>query len=267
VTKAKPPALKNPYQNEQGRPLLRKSVVGWLDILGFRDILEDARARNEEAQVLGTLVDALDVLSELKPLPVELGGIDPPPWVVKAFTDNFVLGFPVSLMSPTEATPELGWILDRVGRFQLALAQQGFVIRGAIAVGPLCMDESLVYGSALIEAYEAETTRARDPRVILTDSAKAVMDKEGERWRAGSHMPPYDAPVWQDVDGELFVNYLAGVVEFERDVGYPDVKTFEQHGGTLRKKLAAYVRHPPKWSKYAWLALPQRILGPTPRLA
>src|SRR5437899_11332568 len=101
---------------------------------------------------------------------------------------------------------------------------------------------------------KAETERARDPRVILTASAKAVVDEEAERWRGGPRRPPEDAPVWQDVDDEVFVNYLARTVEFEHDVGHPDVESFARHGVTVRQKLAAYVNQPYKWSKYVWVA-------------
>src|SRR5438046_884782 len=159
----------NPYQDDDGRPHLRDSAVVWLDILGFQDALTEARAQGDEQRVLETLAGALkDLVPQMKPSHVYPD--EPPPWVVKAFTDNFVVGLPVD----GEGRPEVGIriVLDRVARFQLELAKEGFFVRGALSVGPLYMDEHLVYGSALIEAYEAETKRARDPRVILTPSAR-----------------------------------------------------------------------------------------------
>ncbi len=243
----------NLYQDDDGRPRLRDSAVVWLDILGFQHAVTEARARGEEQRVLEMLAGALkDLVPRMKP---SLDFPDkPPPWVVKGFTDNFVLGFPLSDRSPTRGMPELSIVLDRAGRFQLELAQAGFFVRGGVAVGPLYMDENLVYGAALIEAYEAESKRARDPRVILTPSARAVVDKEALRWIAGPRTSPDDASLWQDVDGQVFVNYLYGTIEFEHDVGYPDVDTFVRHGDALKAKLTEYMDQPEKWVKYAWVA-------------
>lgn len=227
------------------------SAVAWLDILGFRDALEKARAQNEEQQLLELLAGAL---KELVPRMKPSLDFNPPKWVVKGFTDNFVVGFPLVVFNaPTRGMPELNIVMGRAGRFQLELAQAGFFVRGGVSVGPLYMDENLVYGAALIDAYEAETQRAREPRIILTASARAVVDEEAKRWALGPFTAPDDASLWQDSDGEVLINYLNGVVEFENEVGCDD-DTFRRHGEVIRGKLIDYANDPRKRSKYEWAA-------------
>jgi len=63
---------------------------------------------------------------------------------------------------------------------------------------------------------------------------------------------PPDATYWQDVDDQVFVNYLSGTVEFEYDIGYPDVQSFERDGRVLTEKLTEYLGKPRLWSKYTW---------------
>jgi hypothetical protein len=245
----------NPYQDADGGPLLRNSVVAWLDILGFEGSITEARAHGTELQLVETLAHALKrLVAELRPAAARAGVEYPPAWVVKGFTDNFVVGFPLrprAAEMSTEGEIELGMIVGRIGQFQLAFALEGFFLRGGITIGPLYMDENLVYGSALIEAIEAEKRRARDPRVILTESARAVIDETNARWP--EELTPDAAFLWQDSDGEVFVNYLSEICEFETDMGYPDVDTLCRHGDVVRKKLAAYQQQP--WGpKYEWVA-------------
>jgi len=48
-----------------------------------------------------------------------------------------------------------------------SLIDYGFIIRGAITIGDLYHDERIVFGPALNQAYEIESTIANYPRVIV----------------------------------------------------------------------------------------------------
>jgi hypothetical protein len=80
-----------------------------------------------------------------------------------------VLGFPII----DDGESEFGRMIYSVGLFQYSLLRHGFFVRGGITVGPLYMDEDMVYGKGLLDAYDAECKLARDPRVVL---APAAMD-------------------------------------------------------------------------------------------
>lgn len=74
-----------------------------------------------------------------------------------------MIGYPIH----TDGEIELGNAFSDLSYFQMIMSMEGFFIRGGIAIGDLYMDEITVFGSGLMEAYQAETTLARDPRIVL----------------------------------------------------------------------------------------------------
>src|SRR5687767_5770696 len=88
-------------------------------------------------------------------------------YALMPLTNHIVIGWRV----PDDAQAELPAAFCDLAAFQLRMAMEGYFIRGAIAVGDAYVDEIAVFGEALIEAYEGESRLARDPRIILTESA------------------------------------------------------------------------------------------------
>jgi hypothetical protein len=131
------------------------------------------------------------------------------------------------------------------------MAIEGFFVRGAISVGDAYVDDVAVFGDALVEAYEGEG-RARDPRVILTDSAVEAVKQHLTYYPDGRDAPQVSA-VLRDSDGQWFVNYLECVLLAEDEHG-PFYKEFGRHKLAVQAKLAEHKGSPPVWSKYAWVA-------------
>ena len=58
-------------------------------------------------------------------------------------------------------------LLDLLERFSLNVLSAGFFMRGAVVRGALYHDKEVVFGDALIRAYNLESTVARYPRIII----------------------------------------------------------------------------------------------------
>ena len=194
---------KGPFTKENGRPHLVRCAVAYLDLLGFRAEMERAyRTGTAEA-----LLEKLD--GALTPAMAYLDGNDTlggghPLWQLKAFTDNIVIGFPAG---EPDAEGELGHLMFSIARFQLEMIRKGFFVRGGLAVGGLYMDDHIVFGDALIEAYYAESTAARDPRVVLAPSAVEAV-RYSVRAYGGVEHSPHDRVLLRDADGQIFLSYL-----------------------------------------------------------
>ena len=85
------PASKSGYVNGDGHPQLRLSIVGFLDIMGFSQAIQNA-ARQADAQhlvdrIVTALTDARDYVR--RSLAGEFESL-PPDWGVKFFSDNLV---------------------------------------------------------------------------------------------------------------------------------------------------------------------------------
>lgn len=238
----------NPYITSSGRPELRRSVVAYVDILGYMELATNPVPNAET--VLQNLHGALTrarrhIDPERIQEEVPFFGNDSD-HAFRAFTDNIVIGFPVR----EDAERELGEVFQYLAYFQMMMVIEGFFVRGAISVGHLYMDDIVVFGDALIEAYRGETTLARDPRIVLTESAAEAVDIHLGYYDHGPHAPQ-NRNLIRDTDGQLFLNYL--------DVLVPDTDVlFEtelrRHKNQITRKLGYYRNNPPLWSKYHWAA-------------
>jgi len=134
--------------------------------------------------------------------------------------------------------------------FQLEMATAGFFVRGGISIGQLYMDENIVFRPALVDAYVAEHTQARDPRIVLTQSAVTAV-KHHLTYYGRPHDAPQTREFFADSDGQYFLNYLEAVVS---DADEPDLTILNVHKRQVEKTLRRYRARPPIWSKYAWVA-------------
>jgi hypothetical protein len=252
----------NPYlQNATGNPQTRESVVAFLDVLGFTKEMSQAYKEGIHAGLLRDLRSALTSARE-KAFPVAYPlAIEYPPAYryreqvefrqVKAFTDNIVIGVPLSSPPDRAHEAELGSLIESLCWYQLEMATRGFFVRGGIGIGDLYIDEDIVFGDALIEAYRIESEVARDPRIVLSTTLDPYI---------GTHISYYGNPkesphsqlLLEDADGQLFVNYLG--TAFDEDSEAPDLAAIDAHRGRVMAMLDKHKASPTIWGKYAWVA-------------
>jgi hypothetical protein len=85
-----------------------------------------------------------------------------------AFSDHFAYSVPRDFG---------GRILTAATKLVVDLLHMGFLTRGAIVLGDLHHRDNVIFGPALIEAYEIESKEAFYPRVIIS---RAVIEELGE---------------------------------------------------------------------------------------
>jgi hypothetical protein len=243
---------RNPYHVDGAEPTLKKSVLVFMDILGYSAMIRDAAADGRQQELLRalyrTLLDERNWLED-KNIPAELRDLSQKDsYALKAFTDNIVMGWPVR----DDAEAELGTALSKFAFFQLSMVMEGFFIRGAISVGEAYVDEIAVYGSALTEAYGGESSLARDPRIILTSSAVEAA-KGHIAYYAAAEIAPHAREILRDSDGQWFLNYLECVLIAEHEHG-PFFSELSRHRVAVEDKLRQHKGNPAIWPKYAWVA-------------
>jgi hypothetical protein len=241
---------RNPYRDADNRPRLLRSVAAFVDILGYVDLIQSARTLGKEGEILNVLRASLDTAFQSVKITKELWAGAPAPWLLKAFSDNVVIGVPIR----EHPGLDLNLIAGRLGSLQLQLALQGFFVRGGIAVGDLYLDEEMAYGAALTDAYSTEQSVAVTPRIVLHESAEQAMNAEFKRIESFvPSLPAYNETFAQDADGGAFVNYLSGITEFEYDDRiYFDL--LETHKSVVEAKLAEHSTNLKVLAKYLWSA-------------
>jgi hypothetical protein len=244
---------RNPYCKTGEPPTLKASVVAFVDILGFLDLIGTAEKNNTQNKFLqklhhalstsrGWLEDNVDGVAQLKEL------VSKDFYVLKAFTDNIVMGWPVR----DDGESELGSAIMKLADFQFTMSLEGFFVRGGIAVGDAYIDDITVFGGALSQAYNAESRLARDPRIVLAKSAVDAVKQHLEYYGDPLHAPQ-TRELLCDADGQWFVNYLQCVLYVAEDYG-PFYDEFLRHKQATEAKLKEFKGMPSIFAKYAWVA-------------
>jgi hypothetical protein len=242
--------ISNPYV-EEGDPRLRLSVVAFVDILGYKQLVQKAYKNRKGDSLLRKLHRALkDSHEHIDPTYANVFHNDrkPDSSAFRAFTDNVVIGRPALFFGEEE----LRQAFRELSRFQMRLAMDGFFVRGGISVGDLYMDDIMVYGPALLEAIEAESSLAIDPRIVLAKSAKEAVDKQLEYYPLRDEETPYVHDICKDADGRYYVDYLQAVLTA---AGYFSKKRdLRNHKANIERQLKKNKGDPRIWSKYMWVA-------------
>lgn len=226
------------YFNNCGEPKVFPSYCIFLDILGFKDKIIDAKSKNESNKLLNHLYTTLNNAY----LNLQNNNRS---WYTKTFSDNILLAHPINDDDETI----FGSIIDSVQEFQLEMILAGYLIRGGWAIGELFIDKEFVYGSALVDAVKCEK-EAKFPRVLLSDEMKSLVKKHLEYYNLESHLAPQQRDVLKDEQDNYFLNYLQPVLI---DVDTHDIKTLELHKDHIIAGFKS-MNDPEILAKYEWLA-------------
>ena len=244
---------RNPYERDGQPPRLQHSVFAFVDILGYQDLICGTQGQESQQDLLGQLHNTLSSSREWLDngnLPEELQASgEKDHFALKAFTDNIAIGWPIN---NRDGEMELGFAFGDLAAFQLAMANAGFFVRGAISVGKVYVDEIAVFGDALMESYRGESSLARDPRIVLTQSACQSV-RNHLRYYGNGHHAPQNRDVIRDTDGQWFLNYLDSILIAE-DAHGPFFDELEKHRASVQAKLDKYRQSPPIFAKYSWTA-------------
>ncbi|MBA3914998.1 MAG: hypothetical protein H0X25_14345 [Acidobacteriales bacterium] len=230
---------------------MRKSWVAFIDILGFSSLVKEATERGKANELLDEVCAALnEAKADLVVNPEDYAkyGIQVAPYAVKMFTDNVVLGFPIH----DDGEGEFGRMIYIVGLWQYTLLKHGFFVRGGITVGPIFMNDDVVFGKGLLDAYETESTLARAPRVVLAPAAMDLVHHHLAYYAKVSESP-HNVSLLVDADSQMFLNSLQFPIEEAE--GLPDdfKNDLAHHRDLVIARLQEFSANPGIWSKYAWV--------------
>ena len=149
-------------------------IVAFVDILGFSSMVEKSA---EDAEMYESIKLALETIQKVK-ANTDIKGAK-----VTTFSDSIVISY------PTKTNGSLFIILINLIHLQLNLLQQGILVRGGIAKGQVRHVQEMVFGPAMVSAYELESKYAVYPRIIVE---KEVVDWEQDNYRKQVYGAEYD---------------------------------------------------------------------------
>lgn len=170
------------------------------------------------------------------------------PFRWRTLTDSVIVAGPLFSFHP-EST--LAYMVLPAASAQFKLARLGWFLRGGITIGDLYMDDQIVIGNAMLDAYEMEE-QADVPRVLVDESIVAIT-----KIALTYYGDPYESAANDlfviDTDQRAFVNYLHAPLSFDYPYD-PMLEMLNEHRVRVEDNLEASRGVRRHHRKYRWIA-------------
>lgn len=226
-------------------------LIAFIDILGWTEALKLAPGDSEQTQRLGLALNIMRKQVQQCEWMSKISGNDiwPGDPQVTQFSDCLTI-------SASNDYAGKSWLISTLGFLSTSLLYQGFLLRGGITIGGLYHQESMVFGPALLKAYELESRYSVYPRIIL-DSVLSDKWGQGDAYYDKDDQLIDHARTWRlSHDGFRFFDFLqpfGGAPDF-RDSTDLVKNTLLPVRSLLIENLKLYAGNPGIWPKYVWLA-------------
>lgn len=185
-----------------------KRVVTFVDILGYKNIINKTMKCNDKAV---RLLDIMNHISEEQKENYE--GILSQNDIgkeISIFSDSIVISYPIDLGG------SLFFVLMDLIYLQMELISSGILFRGGVVIGDLYHNKNIIFGPAMLKAYELESEKAIYPRIIIEPGTI----NEGIKSRASQNSFDDEAGyilslLRKDDDGYYFLDYLKQYQELD----------------------------------------------------
>ena len=166
-------------EEQRTAPAYEEQFTAFIDFLGFSEVSKETD-NTSRLKVLNLLLSLSALRSEfaIHSAPNEGGGtshrIIP---AISTFSDHIVISYPLERIArdvgPSSNDSAVAFfILSGFNRLLRSIAaaalRLGFLIRGGATIGKLYHSQGVVFGEAMIEAYEIESRVAVYPRVVVS---------------------------------------------------------------------------------------------------
>jgi hypothetical protein len=199
-------------------------IVVFIDILGFKAIIRNTLDENgnEIESRVEKLNNALLIVREMLDM-------DKPAKVysqskrVTQFSDSIVISFRVQEQS------EVYYTLLSLLHLTIGFVYAGILCRGGVAFGKLVHTDKLLFGPALVMAYETESMAALYPRIILGESIITL----GAKYHAFHHGSKDEEEsilsiLNRDTDGMYYIDYFNNAQSELNDPQYDIINYIEK---------------------------------------
>ena len=225
-------------------------VVLFLDILGFKNIIDKTYNPTTDEDIPTSISELYEVLLSM----TEDFAIDKKKTskIVTQFSDSIVISF-------KEDEKEGIFILfEEIQNLIIKLLSKRIICRGAISYGKLIHNRNIIFGPALVDAYETETKAAMYPRVILdksiVDIGKTYRSYKGKEFdeETANNILEYltTENLSKDTDDKYYIDYFLAVVRKTNDF-----ELIKSHIENLKFIILNGLKHkrPDLKVKYGWM--------------
>ncbi|MBU6339118.1 MAG: hypothetical protein KGQ36_04000 [Rickettsiales bacterium] len=175
-------------------------LVAFLDILGWRSAIEESSSNTILAQNLGIALTIFPGMKQQNEFTKGWFEYDPQ---ISHFSDSIVISVKFDRNGIDYLLRSLGWVVD-------FFLEKGLLVRGGISCGLLTHKENMVYGPALIKAYDLERNKDNwAPRIVLDEELVSLIGKNIPMVDLNNNLLGYIKDWRIDAeDGKTFFDFL-----------------------------------------------------------
>lgn len=139
-------------------------LVSYIDILGFRELVA-TKSPNFISR-------AIRRVQEITAPDAQIQKVNKENYI--NLSDLIVHTVPILPRSNRQSPEGLVFLeINHLARAQVALIDEGFLIRGALIIGEIERTYGVLFGPGLISAYELEREQAQFPRIVVDSTARS----------------------------------------------------------------------------------------------
>jgi hypothetical protein len=221
--------------------LFVERAVAFIDILGFKKLVDEAEASEPGFQRLAGLRAVVDghVLFDNSGLAQTVPNELKPKYIF--ISDSIILSAPLRHRH-TNITDGLGIVVIKTIQIAQRIIELGHLVRGGISVGNVWHDERNIFGAGYVSAYHTEQV-ADHPRVLLSPAAAKV-------WQTSSRA---EANLCIPDGRDLIVDILCPYYLRETSVGLPYEGYFQAFRAHINSNLQTMPLGSAERSKWEWI--------------
>lgn len=222
----------------------------FIDILGFRGLVRELQT---DVSRFVKLQAALTKIHKPSNAPQKDWSTD---FQVQSISDAVAISTVANLSG-------LIHLFNAIETLAVDLLKEGYLIRGALVKGKLYHDDQMVFGDALVRAYDLESTVVRYPRVMVTSDIIEEIN-HSTRGFFVEERKHYEIHLEQADDGPHYVHVLRNIaseisrIQIEnlnlRPEKQHSLAEYERMRDTIQKRLRESVDNPRHFEKVQWFA-------------
>lgn len=176
-------------------PQYEDRLILFIDFLGFKEVVGTTTS---DPAALGRLIDALNEIGSMGDMPAVESQR------VTQFSDSVVLSYAINEESGAF------WMINEIALTVISLVFRGYLLRGAVTIGPLYHEDRHVVGPAMVAAVEMESKIACFPRVIVDPAVIQLARRHRREGHSAREEEQYVRSfISEDADGQLFIDYVS----------------------------------------------------------
>jgi hypothetical protein len=178
-----------------------KRICCFIDILGFRQHIEETVDELGKDKI--EKIEKIKYILDLSKKMTDDSGFSKSK-IVTYFSDSIVISYDY-----TEPSQLYHTLIDLL-YVSFELANQGYLARGGVTIGKLIHTNELIFGPAMVKAYDLESKEAIYPRIIVE---KEVVEN-GIKFKVDNHSANDELEyifdiITEDSDGNYYIDYIS----------------------------------------------------------